>query len=63
MGLRSDGNSSTLALGHGCPSVANGTGGDDYRRGDREAKINAVPNFITEINGLDIHFIHGSFEA
>ena len=23
-----------------------------------EAKINAVPNFITEINGLDIHFIH-----
>ncbi len=23
-----------------------------------EAKINAVPNFITNINGLDIHFIH-----
>jgi len=23
-----------------------------------EAKINALPNFITEINGLDIHFIH-----
>ena len=23
-----------------------------------EAKINAVPNFITEINGLDFHFIH-----
>src|SRR5262249_45437600 len=23
-----------------------------------EAKINAVPNFITEINGLDIHLIH-----
>ena len=23
-----------------------------------EAKINAVPNFITEINGLDIHFMH-----
>ena len=23
-----------------------------------EAKINAVPNFITEISGLDIHFIH-----
>src|SRR5215813_4057562 len=23
-----------------------------------EAKINAVPNFITEIDGLDIHFIH-----
>src|SRR5439155_8045367 len=23
-----------------------------------EAKLNAVPNFITEINGLDIHFVH-----
>ena len=23
-----------------------------------EAKINAVPNFITEIDGLDIHFVH-----
>ena len=23
-----------------------------------EAKIDAVPNFITEIDGLDIHFIH-----
>src|SRR5579862_6945625 len=23
-----------------------------------EAKINAVPNFMTEIDGLDIHFIH-----
>jgi pimeloyl-ACP methyl ester carboxylesterase len=23
-----------------------------------EAKINGVPNFITEIDGLDIHFIH-----
>jgi pimeloyl-ACP methyl ester carboxylesterase len=23
-----------------------------------EAKLNAVPNFITEIDGLDIHFIH-----
>src|SRR5882672_2903820 len=23
-----------------------------------EAKVNAVPNFITEIDGLDIHFIH-----
>ena len=23
-----------------------------------EARINALPNFITEINGLDIHFIH-----
>ena len=23
-----------------------------------ETKINAVPNFITEIDGLDIHFVH-----
>ena len=23
-----------------------------------EARLNAVPNFITEIGGLDIHFIH-----
>src|SRR5688500_13412202 len=23
-----------------------------------EARINAVPNFITAIDGLDIHFIH-----
>jgi pimeloyl-ACP methyl ester carboxylesterase len=23
-----------------------------------EAKLNAVPNFITEVDGLDIHFIH-----
>src|SRR4030095_15626454 len=23
-----------------------------------EARINALPNFITEIDGLDIHFIH-----
>jgi pimeloyl-ACP methyl ester carboxylesterase len=28
----------------------------DWRR--CEAKINAVPNFVTEINGLDFHFIH-----
>ena len=28
----------------------------DWRRA--EAKLNAVPNFITEIDGLDIHFIH-----
>src|SRR5689334_23033206 len=26
--------------------------------GKCEAMINAVPNFITEIDGLDIHFIH-----
>jgi pimeloyl-ACP methyl ester carboxylesterase len=28
----------------------------DWRKG--EAKLNAVPHFITEIDGLDIHFIH-----
>ncbi|MGO4326902.1 epoxide hydrolase family protein [Cupriavidus sp. 2TAF22] len=28
----------------------------DWRR--IEAKLNAVPNFVTEIDGLDIHFIH-----
>src|SRR5262249_21859599 len=28
----------------------------DWRR--CEANLNAVPNFITEIDGLDIHFIH-----
>jgi pimeloyl-ACP methyl ester carboxylesterase len=28
----------------------------DWRKA--EAKLNAVPNFITEIDGLDIHFIH-----
>jgi pimeloyl-ACP methyl ester carboxylesterase len=28
----------------------------DWRRA--EARLNAVPNFITEIDGLDIHFIH-----
>ena len=28
----------------------------DWRR--CEAQINAVPNFVTEIDGLDIHFIH-----
>jgi len=28
----------------------------DWRK--TEAKLNALPNFITEIDGLDIHFIH-----
>jgi len=28
----------------------------DFRR--FEARLNAVPQFITEIDGLDIHFIH-----
>jgi pimeloyl-ACP methyl ester carboxylesterase len=29
-----------------------------YDFGRLEAKLNALPNFITEIDGLDIHFIH-----
>jgi pimeloyl-ACP methyl ester carboxylesterase len=32
--------------------------GTDHDWRKAEAKINAVPNFITEIDGLDIHFIH-----
>ena len=30
----------------------------DYDWGRCEAKLNALPHFITEIDGLDIHFIH-----
>ena len=30
----------------------------DYDWRKCEARLNAVPNFITEIDGLDIHFIH-----
>jgi hypothetical protein len=26
--------------------------------GPAEAKLNALPHFMTEIDGLDIHFIH-----
>jgi pimeloyl-ACP methyl ester carboxylesterase len=32
--------------------------GTDYDWTKCEAKLNALPNFITEIDGLDIHFIH-----
>ena len=32
--------------------------GTDYDWRKAEAKINAEPNFITNIDGLDIHFIH-----
>jgi len=32
--------------------------GTDYDWGKCEGKLNARPNFITEIDGLDIHFIH-----
>jgi pimeloyl-ACP methyl ester carboxylesterase len=31
---------------------------DEYDWRKIEAKLNAYPNFITEIDGLDIHFIH-----
>ncbi|WP_369063049.1 epoxide hydrolase family protein [Burkholderia gladioli] len=31
-------------------------GGYDWRR--MEARLNALPQFVTEIDGLDIHFIH-----
>jgi pimeloyl-ACP methyl ester carboxylesterase len=30
----------------------------DYDWGSCEAKLNALPNFLTEIDGLDIHFLH-----
>ena len=32
--------------------------GAEYDWRKIEAKLNAVPNFVTEIDGLDIHFIH-----
>jgi pimeloyl-ACP methyl ester carboxylesterase len=32
--------------------------GTDYDWRKCEAKLNALPNFVTEIDGLDIHFIH-----
>src|SRR4051794_6097704 len=32
--------------------------GSDYDLRRFEARLNAVPQFITEIDGLDIHFIH-----
>ena len=32
--------------------------GTDYDWRKAEAKLNALPQFITEIDGLDIHFIH-----
>ena len=31
---------------------------EDYDFGRVEARLNALPNFMTEIDGLDIHFIH-----
>jgi hypothetical protein len=32
--------------------------GTDYDWRKCEAKLNALPNFMTTIDGLDIHFIH-----
>ncbi len=32
--------------------------GTDYDWGPCAAKLNALPNFLTEIDGLDVHFIH-----
>jgi epoxide hydrolase-like protein len=32
--------------------------GNEYDWRPCEAKLNALPNFVTEIDGLDIHFIH-----
>ena len=32
--------------------------GSDYDFGRVEARLNALPQFMTEIDGLDIHFIH-----
>ena len=32
--------------------------GEDYDFGRVKAKVDAYPNFVTEIDGLDIHFIH-----
>ena len=32
--------------------------GTDYDWSKCEARLNALPNFMTEIDGLDIHFIH-----
>ena len=33
---------------------------EDYDMGRIEERLNAVPNFVTEIDGLDIHFIHAT---
>jgi Epoxide hydrolase N terminus len=33
--------------------------GSDYDFRRFEARLNALPQFMTEIDGLDIHFIHG----
>ena len=37
---------------------SSGTGAPDYDWRKVEARLNALPQFITEIDGVDIHFIH-----
>ena len=37
--------------------------GTDYDWSRCEARLNALPQFITEIDGLDIHLIHVQFRA
>jgi len=37
--------------------------GTEYDWRKCEARLNALPQFITEIDGLDIHFIHVRFET
>ena len=32
--------------------------GTEYDFGRLEARLNALPHFVTEIDGVDIHFIH-----
>src|SRR5262245_5721288 len=32
--------------------------GTDYNWRNCEARLQALPNFITEVDGLDIHFVH-----
>jgi hypothetical protein len=32
--------------------------GTDYDWRKAEAKLNAIPQFVTKIDGIDIHFIH-----
>ena len=40
------------------PERSRGTGRPSTTGARCEAKLNSYPNFITEIDGLDIHFIH-----
>ena len=31
---------------------------DEYDFGRVEARLNALPQFVTEIDGVDVHFVH-----